>query len=236
MNKNVIPISEIFRSIQGEGTTVGYPSIFVRLMFCNEACTFCDTPYTWNAQLYNLKEETTFYTCSELFVRINTMNLPKAHIVFTGGEPLLHWKKLLPLIQDLKRNEYIIEVETNGTIKVNKEFFDLIDYFNISIKLENSGNPYPVRVKEKAITFFVNNIHDNVTFKFVASSNKDMKEIISLIKLFKIPYQNVSIMPLGITHDEIRSSVEKIIDLCLKYNIRITPRLQVDIWGDKRGK
>ena len=74
-------ISEIFYSIQGEGSLIGVPSVFVRTSGCNLRCTWCDTPYTsWQpeGQLLSVDEV------------ISQVEAYKArHVVVTGGEPMI---------------------------------------------------------------------------------------------------------------------------------------------------
>ena len=83
-------ISEIFYSIQGEGTLVGVPSVFVRTSGCNLRCTWCDTPYTsWQPEgeersIDSIVEEVNGYGAS--------------HVVVTGGEPMI-----APQIEELTR-------------------------------------------------------------------------------------------------------------------------------------
>src|SRR5260370_24291211 len=74
-------IAEIFYSIQGEGTLVGVPSVFVRTSGCNLRCQWCDTPYTsWHPE----GEEGTVESIVE---QVNAFGA--AHVVLTGGEPMI---------------------------------------------------------------------------------------------------------------------------------------------------
>ena len=74
-------ISEIFHSIQGEGTLVGVPSVFVRTSGCNLRCTWCDTPYTsWQPE----GEER---SVSSIVDEVNGYGA--SHVVITGGEPMI---------------------------------------------------------------------------------------------------------------------------------------------------
>src|ERR1700735_4981707 len=75
-------IAEIFYSVQGEGSLVGVPSIFVRTSGCNLRCSWCDTPYTsWNPEgdelsIENILDRAAVYTAAR-------------HVVLTGGEPMI---------------------------------------------------------------------------------------------------------------------------------------------------
>lgn len=99
-------VIEIFRSIQGEGRSQGFPAIFVRLAGCNLDCKWCDTRYA--------REGGTEMTCTDIFSAISAF--PRSRICITGGEPLLQGDQLLPLLQSLQGKGYRAEIETNGTI------------------------------------------------------------------------------------------------------------------------
>jgi 7-carboxy-7-deazaguanine synthase len=99
-------VVEIFRSIQGEGRSQGYPSIFLRLAGCNLDCAWCDTRYA--------REGGFDMPCSEVIHLISA--LPGKRICITGGEPLLQDEQLLLLAERLCEAGYLIEIETNGTL------------------------------------------------------------------------------------------------------------------------
>src|ERR1700730_15656274 len=103
----LVKISEIFYSIQGEGTLVGVPSVFVRTSGCNLRCRWCDTPYTsWNPEGEELDLDT-------ILSRVRAF--PAAHAVVTGGEPMIA-PKVVELTGRLRAAGLHITVETAGTV------------------------------------------------------------------------------------------------------------------------
>src|SRR5271165_2058052 len=156
---NLILINEIYGPIkQGEGKSSGKNMMFIRLAGCNLACVWCDTPYTWNwigtkfihPEKFDPKKETTMLTPIEIFDQVKNLSPETKAIILSGGEPMLQQKNLIPLLTLLKNNGYWIEVETNGTIEPKDDFITLIDQFNCSPKLTNSGPDNPLKKREKA--------------------------------------------------------------------------------------
>lgn len=103
----ILKISEIFASVQGEGTRQGEPTIFVRLAGCNLNCEFCDTRYAWKGGR-NLSP-------GDVLEKIKTIrrNFPAAWVCLTGGEPLL--QDVRWLVSQIKKEGLRVQVETNGT-------------------------------------------------------------------------------------------------------------------------
>jgi 7-carboxy-7-deazaguanine synthase len=96
---------EIYKSVQGESSFAGRPCIFVRLAGCNLRCTWCDSEYTFTGG-YKLSEDEVVAEIAKL--------LPVKLIEFTGGEPLLQERELIPLMQRLLRDGYELMIETSG--------------------------------------------------------------------------------------------------------------------------
>lgn len=98
-------INEIFYSIQGEGKNTGVPMVFIRLAGCNLRCGFCDTTYAFDS--------------GEDMAEPEIVGQVKKHnakwVCITGGEPLL--QDLSVLTDNLKREGFLIQVETNGTVR-----------------------------------------------------------------------------------------------------------------------
>ena len=152
----MIKINEIFFSIQGESSYVGYPTVFVRTSGCHLRCTYCDTTYAYhqgsNMELddvvKNIKQHATKYVC------------------LTGGEPLLQ-KETLPLMSQLCDDGYIVSLETSGDIdckEVDRRVKKIID-----VKTPDSGEP------NKFATANLEFANKETEFKFVICSEKDFE-------------------------------------------------------------
>ena len=90
-------ITEIFKSIQGEGTRAGLPCIFVRLTGCNLRCVWCDTAYAFHGGTKMTVEEVLAKVNELAGAGVNRISL----VELTGGEPLLQ-----PEIVPLAEGEY----------------------------------------------------------------------------------------------------------------------------------
>lgn len=240
-------INEIFGvTIQGEGKSVGKEVIFIRTALCNLQCIWCDTPYTWNfegtkfahnsdqkyskeKEIHEMDNQTII---QKVFQCLYDSKKPDVRgIVISGGEPLLQQRELVTLIKELKNQGFWIEIETNGTIKPTDEITELIDQFNCSPKLENSKMVKSKREKPEALKSLSENGKTN--FKFVVSNENDVQEIEYLIKTYNM--QEVYIMPLGITRDELAMNSENAKALAEKLQVNFTDRLHITLLGGGRG-
>ncbi len=98
---------ELYKSVQGESSFTGLPCIFVRFAGCNLRCAWCDSEYTFTGGLSFTEDE----------VVGNIEALAPCHLIeFTGGEPMLHARELLPLMHRLLAdpNGYTLMMETSG--------------------------------------------------------------------------------------------------------------------------
>lgn len=220
-------VSEIFKSIQGEGPKIGTPSIFLRLGICNLHCDWCDTPYTWKAGVRDYKaidiEEIVSQT-KKLRQKQNIHNL-----VITGGEPLLQQEKLEKLLALPEFKNMEIEFETNGSMPLLPSFKKMAEKrnfsFNISPKLTDSGNkPYKVFVYPRAVLKFVyvNKKSEKLIEKFLKDQSEDVKNV------------PVYVMPEGVTVEAMKEKYPQLLDFCLKRGFTFTPRLQIYLFGQKR--
>jgi len=96
---------EIYKSIQGESSFAGRPCIFVRLAGCNLRCSWCDSEYTFTGG-YRRSED-------EVVAELEKL-APVKLVEFTGGEPLLQERELLPLMDRLLGESYELMIETSG--------------------------------------------------------------------------------------------------------------------------
>ncbi|HXC60126.1 MAG TPA: 7-carboxy-7-deazaguanine synthase QueE [Steroidobacteraceae bacterium] len=102
-----LKITEIFRSLQGEGDTVGFPTVFVRLTGCPLRCQYCDTAYAFGGGEWMSLEA--------ILERVQSHATP--YVCVTGGEPLAQ-PNCLPLLQRLCDAGFMVSLETSGALPV----------------------------------------------------------------------------------------------------------------------
>ena len=142
---------EIFFSVQGEGRSLGRPSIFVRLSMCNLYCIWCDTDYAWNwegtpfrhvkdqdknYQKYNQAKQMIELSISEVCQKIE--NWPCKDLIFTGGEPMLHKDGYAKLTQAYDDRGNITEQAYFGTD--GEPILSKKGYARITWSYDDAGN------------------------------------------------------------------------------------------------
>lgn len=237
-----LAVSEVFYSIQGEGITTGYPAVFVRLGGCNLMCGGKGTQTdgqlhdgaTWRCDTIEVWMKSKAKEFFDIFDEECTEALKNgAHLIVTGGEPLMQQDALMYFLKWVKiriGNVYT-EIETNGTIMPSAALLTIVNQWNCSPKLLNSGMSINQTFKEEVIKKL--NQH-NTIFKFVVSNKNDWKEI-------KDTYYNIVeksklwLMPSGSNQKELKKSKLVVAELCKKYFVNFSNRLHIEIWNKKTG-
>lgn len=222
---------EVFATVQGEGASLGVPSVFVRLAGCNLTCSFCDTAYTWDWSRFDKKKETAELTVDEVAALARRVaKTGVKNVVFTGGEPLLQQKELAELAARMKERGFRVEVETNGAVLPDPEMAAVVDQWNVSPKLESSGNRLDARYKQNALGWFSG--QPNAFFKLVVVSKEDLVEVERLA----FPKDRVILMPEGTDPATLSERSRWLAELCTTQGYRLGARLHVHIWGAERGR
>ncbi len=226
-----LKVSEIFYSLQGEGTNAGRPVVFLRTSHCNLACTWCDTKYTWDWDNYDYSIEVKQMNVEDLINSISRYQ--SKHLVITGGEPMIQQRQLLHLIKKIKKMDYFVEIETNGTILPDRILDDLVDQWNISPKLRSSMIERSAREIEECYLFFTN--HSKSYFKYVINDSDDLRELQDLIKKYNIPANRIILIPQGKDKDEIIIRGRWLSEICIAKGYILSLRLQILLWSNQRG-
>jgi 7-carboxy-7-deazaguanine synthase len=226
-----LKISEIFYSVQGEGTLVGVPSVFVRTSGCNLRCTWCDTPYTsWQPEgeersLESIVDEVAGYDAS--------------HVVITGGEPMIS-PQIGELTEDLARIVQHITIETAGTVDAHVR----CDLMSISPKLANSTPHtrdngrwadqherlrYQPEILRRLIQLYPYQL------KFVMAEPGDLTQVKAIIEDIGASPGRVVLMAEGVDSAVLAERGRWLAEIAKQEGFRMTPRLHVDLWGNRRG-
>ena len=163
------------------------------------------------------------------------------HIIWTGGEPTIkshqeaivnffkYWDQIDPIKPGTYGKTPYNEIETNGTIVITDELFELLDQINCSPKLSNSGMTEKQRIVPAAIKRIME--HSNYQFKFVISTEDDIKEIFrDFIEPFNIPLKNIVCMPGMDARWQFHERTNFVMEMAKKYKFRGLTRLHISAW------
>ncbi len=230
MNGATLVVSEVFGpTLQGEGPSAGRPAGFVRLGRCNLACDWCDTKYTWDWDNYDPHQELRTEQVATIVEQLGAMGV--GMVVVTGGEPLLQQRNLPPLLREAKARRWRVEVETSGTIAPLLSP-DLVDQYNVSPKLANSGNSHSRPYRPDVLRSF--QASGRAVFKFVAQAPSDLLQVESMVA--ECGLDPVYVMPEGTDTDTVTARMQALAEPVLTRGWVLTPRLHILLWGDQRGR
>ncbi|WP_395752445.1 7-carboxy-7-deazaguanine synthase QueE [Prosthecobacter sp.] len=228
-------ISETFYSVQGEGSLVGVPSVFVRTSGCNLRCIWCDTPYaSW-------KPEGTEMSIAEIMAIVERE--PTRYVVVTGGEPMVA-RGMAEFLGQLRAAGKHITIETAGTVVPNGVACDLA---SLSPKLAHStpdearaGKTWVekherTRLQPEVLREWCTNY--DYQLKFVIATEADVEEVRAVVASMgvTVPPEKILLMPEGITQEALRARQAWLVDVCKRTGWRYSPRLHIDLFGNKRG-
>jgi 7-carboxy-7-deazaguanine synthase len=221
-----LKIAEIFYSLQGEGSLVGVPSVFVRTSGCNLRCSWCDTPYTsWQPE----GEERT-----PLSIVAEVERHPARHVVVTGGEPMIT-PEIVALTEMLGARH--ITIETAGTVFAPVR----CDLMSISPKLANSTpegrwakQHERLRIQPAVMRKLMSSY--DYQLKFVIAKPEDLAEVDALLAALDADRGKVILMPEGTEAAVLRDRSVWLAEICKQSGLRFSPRLHVELYGNTRGK
>ena len=156
-------VSEIFKSIEGEGIRMGQAAVFVRLHGCNLRCSYCDSMYAVEGPDFKLMSVGEVLAAVEAYRNESGVKC----VTLTGGEPLIH-EGVGELLSAFCDGGFEVNVETNGTVPCKWQLPGL--FYTMDWKCKSSG--MSTRMKMENII----SLGKNDVLKFVVGSVEDLQE------------------------------------------------------------
>lgn len=219
-------ISEVFSSLQGEGTHLGERHLFIRFEECNIHCGYCD-------EIHKKGHEISLSDLMKQVLQLEKESGPHSFVSLTGGEPLLYQTFLKPLLVLLKENGFRTYLETNGILW--KAFDEVMDWCDcIAMDMKTASVTKDRNYDEDHRRFLKRAIRRECFIKIVISKEINVAEFQQQIKIIEetAPAAPLLLMPLSAEiegHEdpalmEIMGGLQRLAASSLK-DVRIVPRL-----------
>ena len=226
------PVIEIFGpTIQGEGSLIGVPTMFVRFGGCDYRCHWCDSLYAVLPE--EVKKNSTRMTVEQIVEKVSQGSQFCEWVTYSGGNPLLH--DLGELTDALHASGRKVAVETQGTIY--RDWVERVDLLVVSPKPPSSGMTTDFTKLERFMQ------HPNVALKIVVFDDTDFEYAVYVRQKFSDPSIPLTLqVGNAVGKDTLSNLVEKLrwlIERAVKdkrlFNVRVLPQLHVWVWGNQRG-
>lgn len=213
-------VDEIFYSIQGEGTRIGTPTIFIRTMGCNLNCWYCDTDQT-NRAPHTLTNEQIINICQGISKNPNTA------ICITGGEPMLQIDKDILELLSLYYKD--ISIETNGTIPLIVNRPPSVSYV-MDYKTDDLLNDKQMEIRDSNLSKLSSLDELKIVLKDTVELHYILKNILGRgeYKIIVSPIWDDDLI-------ETSKDLIKVIKEFRTNRVRFQHQLHKHIWGNKRG-
>ena len=245
-----LPIVELYRCVQSEGSRFGRPTIAVRTTGCTHRCFFgeggwCDSWYT------SIHPEKGTFTFNDI-IRIYDENPHIKEMMLTGGSPTMHPKLVNELTHFAHERNILITMETEGSHFLDTDY--PIGLISLSPKFNNSvpvvGTPTPqgtitdqkmvdqhnkLRMNLTAMNAMITT-HSDYHFKPVwDGTEENLNEIEEIRQFLEIPKDKTYIMPAGDTREELIKMYPLVFDMCAEKGYNMTGRDHIIAFDTKRG-
>jgi len=206
-------INEMFLSIQGEGRTMGLPTVFVRLSGCNLDCRWCDTRYA--------EEGGSEMSVDDVIAGV--IGYRTRHVCLTGGEPLWH-DETPELISRLLEKGMHVSLETNGSLSIAGLPDDPQLMISMDYKCPSSG------MEDRMLLENLDHLRPKDQLKFVVADKEDLERAEDVLRKYE-PKCPAILTPVG------GLTLAPVVEFVLKrrLEVRVLPQLHKLIWGERRG-
>ena len=246
----VLPILELYRCVQSEGSRFGRPTIAVRTTGCTHRCYFgeggwCDSWYT------SIHPEKGTFTFNDI-IKIYDENPHVKEMMLTGGSPTMHSKLVNELTYFAQERGIYITIETEGSHFVKTDFpiglISLSPKFSNSVPKIGAVTPAGKEVDERMIKIHNRlrlnkdairetlDFHHDYHYKPVwDGTEENLQEIEDFRVEMDIPKNKTFIMPAGDTRETLIEMYPKVFNLCAENGYNMTGRDHIIAFDTERG-
>lgn len=246
----VLPILEVYRCVQSEGSRFGRPTIAVRTTGCTHRCYFgeggwCDSWYT------SIHPEKGTFTFNDI-IKIYDENPHVKEMMLTGGSPTMHPALVNEIMYFANERNIFVTIETEGSHFLETDI--PLDLISLSPKFSNSvpvvGATTPngsivddrmvkvhnrLRLNKEAIRKTID-YHKDYHFKPVWDGTKENLDEIETFRVeMDIPKDKTFVMPAGDTRETLIEMYPKVFELCAEHGYNMTGRDHIIAYDTERG-